>query len=80
MFSFWYFGHMKIKLSWKMSSLYERYLVTVKVLYSLTLYYIGGYIVHVFATGGNWGSESVFLQPTGEFSESGEVPQIPRKF
>ena len=46
MFSFWYFGHMKIKLSWIMSSLHEQCLVTVKVLYSLTLYYIGGYIVH----------------------------------
>ena len=34
----------------------------------------------VFATGGNWGSESDFLQQTGEFSESGEVPQIPLKF
>ena len=33
-----------------------------------------------FASGGNWGSRSVFLQRTGEFSESGEVPQIPMTF
>ena len=33
-----------------------------------------------FASGGNWGSRSVFLQQTGEFSESGEVPQIPMTF
>ena len=33
-----------------------------------------------FASGGNWGSRRVFLQRTGEFSESGELPQIPMTF